>query len=280
MKTEKEFSKTLKQLLLWKYNNASIEYILKDYEEYFAIGKSFGKSEERICAELGSPLAVVREVDLVDPYEGYLRYIFNKKVIIRFSILLVLITLFMWNVYKGVWTQLEYKRIFILYPIISILGWYILGGKLFSLAWLGQVKDRYRAIKITIIHSIYLIMNIVSSSLMAKVFSSWDIVYAYNSVSFNELKAKMSHVLLITLIIVAVIMVIGIYEYRYHGIEYYSVVCHGIGIICTILLCMNIWNESEYWQVGIGIIIKYEGIYVESIILSSLFLLYSQYIKE
>lgn len=280
MKTKKEFCKELKRLLLWKYNSNEIKTIIGDYEKYFETGKSFGKSEEKICAELGSPLAIVREVNLEDGYKGYLRYLLNKKILIRLSILAVLVSLFMWIIHKGLWTQLEDKSIFILYPLLSILGWNLLGGKLFSLTWLGQVKDSYRAVKITIAHSTYLIMAILSFSLITKVFFSWDIIYARNSGSFNQAKVRTSYILLIVLIMVVATMIVALFEYRYHGIEYYSLVCHGIGLACTILEYTNVLNRSQYWQGGIGVILNCEGVYVESIILSSLFLIYSQYTKN
>lgn len=280
MKTKKEFCKTLKHLLLWKYNSNEIKTIIGEYEGYFDTGKDFGKSEEKICAELGSPLAIVREVNLENKCRGYLRYLLNKRVLIRLSILALLVGLFMWAIYKGLWTQLEDRSTFILYPTLSLLGWYLLGGKLFSLTWLGQVKDPYRTIKITILHSIYLLMAILSFSLITKVFFSWDIIYARNSGSFSQLKTNTIYILLIVLIIAVGIMIAALYEYRYHGIEYYSLICHGIGLACTILEYTNILNRSQYWQNGISVILNCEGVYVESIIVSSLFLAYSQYIKK
>ena len=280
MKTKKEFCKVLRRLLLWKYNSNEIKTIIGEYEEYFDTGKSFGKSEGKICAELGSPLAIVREVNLENEYKVYLRYLLNKRVMIRLSILAILVSLFMWTVYKGAWTQLEDNSIFSLYPVLSILGWHLLGGKLFSLTWLGYVKDPYRAIKITVVHSIYLLMAILSFCLITKVFLSWDIIYARNSGSFSQLKAKTIYILFMVFIMTVGIMVASLYEYRYHGIEYYSLICHGIGLACTVLEYTNILNRSEYWQRGIDVILNCEGVYVESIILSSLFLIYSQYIKK
>lgn len=280
MKTRKEFCKTLKRLLLWKYNSNEIETIIDEYEGYFDTGKSFGKSEGKICAELGSPLAIVREVNLENKRRGYLRYLLNKRILIRVSIVVLLVSLFMCAVYKGLWTQLENRSIFILYPTLSLLGWHLLGGKLFSLTWLGQVKDPHRMIKITIVHSIYLLMAILSFYLITKVFFSWDIIYARHSGSFSQLKTHTIYILLIVLIIIVGIMMTALYEYRYHGIEYYSLICHGIGLACTILEYTNILNRSQYWHNGIGVILNCEGVYVESIIVSSLFLVYSQYVKK
>lgn len=280
MKTEKEFSKTLRQLLLWKYNGDSIKDTLRAYEEYFVIGKSVGKSEERICAELGSPLAIVREVSIQDEHQGFLNHILNSKVIIRLGILIALIALFIVSIYKGDLAQAEYKSTFMIYPIISILGWYILGGKLFSLAWIGRVMDRYKIFKITILHSIYLIMAILSLILMVRVFSSWDVIYAPNSGYLCEMEIETIYTLVTVMFITIGIMLVGIYEYRCYGIEYYSVVCHGIGLLCTLLEYINILGTRQYWKLGVSIILQCEAVYVESLIFSSLFLICSQYIKK
>lgn len=280
MKTEKEFSKTLRQLLLWKYNGDSIKDTLRDYEEYFVIGKSVGKSEERICAELGSPLAIVREVSIQDEHQGFLEHILNKKAMIRLGILIALIALFIVSIYKGDLAQAEYKKTFIMYPMIGILGWHILGGKFFSLAWIGQVTDHYKIFKITILHSIYLVMAIVSLILMVRVFSSWDVIYAPNDGYVCEMEISTIYTLVIVMMITIGIMLVGIYEYRCYGIEYFSVVCHGIGLLCTLSEYINVLGARQYWRLGVSVILHCEGVYVESLIFSSLFLIYSQYIKK
>ena len=50
----------LRQLsrLLLRYNRAERESILADYQEFFEAGAAKGRSDEEICAELGSPRAV------------------------------------------------------------------------------------------------------------------------------------------------------------------------------------------------------------------------------
>jgi len=57
-----EFFKALRKALRWTFNADEITDILSDYEGFFETGKGGGKDEAQICAELGDPSAIAREL--------------------------------------------------------------------------------------------------------------------------------------------------------------------------------------------------------------------------
>ena len=59
---KKEFIKKLRHGLSWTFTGGEIADILTDYEGFFLSGGGEGKDEAQICAELGDPAVIAREL--------------------------------------------------------------------------------------------------------------------------------------------------------------------------------------------------------------------------
>ncbi len=71
--TENEFMRSLQGALYGNVPDRVLESNVQYYREYFAEQRHRGRSEEEICAEIGSPLLIARTVMDAISEEGYYR---------------------------------------------------------------------------------------------------------------------------------------------------------------------------------------------------------------
>lgn len=279
MTTQREFIKKLQRLLLWKYNSSEIGNIVQEYEQYFDNGKRMGKTEKKMCQELGNPLAIVRELRIKRQDKNAWKYL-NKKALKRGGALVIWLFLFMYSMYLSDHEKFTTNKLIICNFIMLLGGWHIVGKREFTRAWMEQVGDRYRGLEVTILHSVFLIMALLSFTLVSKVLMSWEMIFMIENGDPIYLKGITMDFLAVFIIIAVMIILLSIYKYRMYSVEYYSIICHGMGFIGTILNYINTINHVDSRQWNADIIFQCEWVYVESLVLAGGFLLYCDWCRR
>ena len=237
------------------------------------IRRNMDKSEGRMCMELVNPVAIVRELSIKRERKGSLQKI-DYKAFIRAASLMI------WLILFGVITYLYSDgsplrtKLLISNPIVIILGWYIIGGKGFTRASIRQIDSSYKEFKLTILHSIFLVMAMLSFSLVTKVVMNGGVMIMVESgplVDFNETVLK---VLFMFVMVAALVIGYSIYQYRVYSNYYYSIICHGTGFIGMMLSYINVINHFETTRPYFNIIFHCEWVYIQSLIFTGAFFVY------
>lgn len=172
------------------------------------------------------------------------------------------------------YTSNQTEMLLIINPLLMAGGWFAVGGRKFVKAGTGSDADDHRAVKITILHSILLIMAIISIALEAEVLTSWEIVYWQSANGLGSMQDTALQIFMIFIVICIITMVISMYGYRCFSMEYYSVICHSIGFICTLLSYISIIRNLDELGYPSQMLLKYNWIYGQSLALASAFLIY------
>ena len=166
-----------------------------------------------------------------------------------------------------------FSIVLLTYPLFALILWKIIANKKKLYQYIRTEKNfEFRAIDITIEHSILLIIAIVSFLLVHQITYSWGVILElYDNISrymINQTLIKLK-----LLIGVICIMLIKSYiGYKTRGIEYFSIILHGLGLMGTLICYINMISSKVNLTNYSNQIIWCEGICVEAMLIASLFL--------
>jgi len=114
----------LRNKLLWKHSTRDINSIIFDYNEYFNIGLSNGKSENDMVIDLGSPTIVAKSLEDERDVSAPI------KLLVRFSLGFMLI-LFTYIYLINVYDDINIIGVSLIFTILTPIGiWLLVGGDL------------------------------------------------------------------------------------------------------------------------------------------------------
>lgn len=205
---------------------------------------------------------------------------FNYIVWLRATLFILGVGIFF---YSTGWCDYRASRmviVLIINPLIMVYGWIIAGRRKITKAGVNPAEDYQKAVKITALHSILLVLAIISIVLEVRVLTAWKVVYVQTHNVLGNLQVTTTHILIGFVMMGILVILISLYKYRYSAVEYYSVVCHGVGFICTLLNYINMIRGVEQMSHRPQILLRYEWVYVESLILAGAFLVYCSLDKK
>lgn len=223
--------------------------------------------------ELGNPVAIVRELNIKSNRKLNILNI-NYKAFARAVALMTWVILFGGITYLCSDGSPLRTKLLISNPIVIVLGWYIVGGKEFTRTRISPIDDLHKELKLTILHSLFLVMAMISFSLVTKVVMNSEITIMVEGKPLIDFNAITLKILSTFLIVAATVIGYSIYQYRMYSSQYYSIICHGTGFIGMMLSYMNVINHFENTRLYFHIIFKCEWVYVQSLIFASAFLIY------
>lgn len=275
MKTKREFLRKLRKLLLWKYDSREIVDIMRDYEEYFDIALEKGKSETDIIRELGEPLEIVRTIkEEMNRKERVL--VFNRKSFGRnvLAVFLIMLTLAM---LVNIKSDLGIDRFWILagiyLPVISLGVWFLLGGRYFSMGFLEEERQTGKEKAFYAVHGLFILCMLLSAGIF--------IALTYNFLGIWNLWADpaamgpfLNRLLWFFAAIGGMGCLWGMYRFRGKALYYYSIVCHGFGLIIMELTCVNMLHRMDEPGAVIIQLIRGGSLYLEGLAIAAAWLVW------
>ncbi|MCK8059038.1 MULTISPECIES: HAAS domain-containing protein [unclassified Fusibacter] len=168
----------LRSKLLWSHSRKDINSILFDYNEYFTVGLSNGKTEEELIKDLGSPLDVVNA--LSDERDVWAPFKLIIRVLIGF-----MITFYTYAYVTEVSSVANGVGLHLLFTMISPIGlWLLLGGDL-GYQQLRNDKTKWYENIDKVLRRVLLLQIILSIVIVLQL--SWVAEYtvAYNKLPFG-----------------------------------------------------------------------------------------------
>lgn len=237
--TRQEFLKRLKRELRFKYNKEDVTSILSDYDEFFNIEAVQGKPDHEVCAVLGNPAVIVRNLNQeMQPKSAFGKNMLSKGRITQ-SVFGAIVCFMLANIlYRSEHAQGKSILMLLLisFPIMSVCIWralYKIEGV--SHKALTAKKDLLK------IGSIHLLC--FSAVLCIFLFLS-NIIPNADNLPFNlKYEYTGNFVVGILYLFAAIffgVILFGSYQFRKKSIFYYSVICHALGLLTIIFYYMNV----------------------------------------
>lgn len=167
------------------------------------------------------------------------------------------------------------------YPIGIIGLWaFLMSRRKRGLCCCGRKLDPLKALKITIAHTVFLMIAISSFMLVNQVVSSWYVVCDIFGIAFHEKVIEVARCLLFFILLIAIVMFKSMLAYKKFGLEHFSVIVHGVGLVGTLVCYISIIKSTENIELYGDRIMSCEGVYIESLILACIFLAFCDWVKK
>lgn len=165
------------------------------------------------------------------------------------------------------------------YPIMVLLiGWLL--NKRSQRIGQRNVFDTLNALKITVSHTIFLMISIVSFLLVNQILSCWYVTFSVFETGLSEKVASIIGCLRLFILAIVVIAARGIIGYIRHGLKYFSIIIHGTGLICTLLFYIHILHSNQRIEAYSTCITRCQSIYIQSLALSVLVIGYCEWTRK
>lgn len=229
--TKEEFIKELRKELRWSCKLIEFKDIISDYEEFFQKELDNGQSEQEVCDDFGSPKEIVQKIKNEEQILKSATKLLENRAKTCLSILLVcLLTILYFFLGNRNGHTVRYHVIYTL--IIPVLLWYILGGNYI----ICSMKD------VLLKTNLCFVLHGLTVVLFAAfwLFNSFAIPYILREYPFGMMPSDVgSYIQIIFYVLAAfaaILAILGGY-YFYQGKYYlFTVVCHSIGVFCSILM--------------------------------------------
>lgn len=269
---KKEFMQNLKNTLLFKYDYNEVKDILYDYEEFFTIGLSEGKSEDELCEQFGNIKKIAADLSLELKQKTTLNRSLPAKLLARLFIATAFL-IFTITYVIGLAPNTDMIRNSVIGVLFFITGaWFILGGGLASIPSTSyQSSLNY--------HKLFIAMHIALSVLIFVFYlilrdleTGWmTFVRPPFNIPIDKLGSFTLNTIYCLIVLVAILFIYSLFCFYHSSVFSFTVTCHCIGCLVFLLCSRNI-------LLGLADISAYKTTltlcllpYVASIILALLF---------
>lgn len=266
MVSRQMFLRQLKKKLRFKYNKDDIDSILNDYNEIFDVETAQGKTEKDVCMLLGDPAIIVQNLyKEMHSKDALSKNIFSRGNILR-SIFITMICLIIANVIYSLGYghgSSMMVELLISYPIIALLLWLVLkmSNRVSSTTIIKNSQIQIKAA-----HLICFLMALSLFSFFNNVITNFR----------NEKVGALVVGFLNTFIALLCGMILfSIFKFKKNQIAFYGVICHALGVLVIILYYINVLHSLTTVNLFSIKIIKSGFIYLETIVVTSIFFIYT-----
>lgn len=251
--TKRAFMFRLRNKLIFTNRKSEVISILKDYEEFFEVGISEGKTEKELCAEFGDPQVIINELNSESSNLLLDETLLKRRLILKYFVgffLIITLIISLISVFKyGITFELS----MLILPIFVLGIWFILSGMfinssnfLHGINYKSKFKDIYFIIILILINvSIFIFMN--NTLYMWSIGNGNPFNIPISSLGFFVM--VILHILVLINLIIAFVGLGFMYTY---SLLYYSTFIVSLGSIlsflCYIKVMRTLANISEFKQ--------------------------------
>ena len=232
------YLKRLNSALRWNLKAKEIRDILSDYDGFFDKAVSEGKSEEQICAELGNPETIARDIISEMAKKITFHFVMTPKVIWKIllgAILVAIAALFFFSLQSG--ENILFSNITGMIIFIGVL-WFFLTGSVIALPPMRYQK-KYKLKWLPYAFHLGLALIIAVSFTIFRIAESEISVGALSTLTAPIMNYCYNGFTVIAFLITA---------YSFHGFYfmtpyYFAVSCHAIGVIVFLRRGMHLFGH-------------------------------------
>lgn len=266
----------LKRALYWSFSQKEIREIAADYEGFFAQGKEDGKTEQEICAELGSPAEIAHDLAAE----------FHKRrpsvnLIVR---ILLAVSILIFGVFRSYYNW--YDSFYIV--VFAVVLWFALGGTLTDTPPVSYADGKSYTRRILFCHgalfaiaamffafccfcNFVLLNETYDLSKMPDFFAN----FTYKLLQTPSLLGPYIEAIINSLYAASfLILVWSLYCFYRRSPQYFTVTCHSLGVIAYITSIYYIIKQLDIFTYFFSGVLKCFFIYGSSLVLTALFALF------
>ncbi|MGF7141882.1 hypothetical protein HNQ56_000292 [Anaerotaenia torta] len=280
--TRKVFFKQLNKELRHRYDKKDAINVLKDYDEFFNIETEQGKSEEEVCAVLGSPCAIAQSLSAeLPPGAGTFPGFLSKSLLQACALIAAICAVAAFAVYRSETAGKSLLYEFLLYyPLTALLLWLVLRHTKTSLMQGKSPASSARPASKKFALLLLGLFHLICISSICSVIYYTNRMSDFDRLPFeiepHQIGPLISNTFFTFILALCAIIILSVMHYHRISILYYSAACHALAVQAMLLIYNNILHRMDSRPDDmISRFVKVSGsLYLELLVILTLFIIF------